>query len=242
MTGDQKRLNQMVLLRVREIRSPRVWAATLWNGVGNVSRSNDAIWGEVTSGCIAWLCWERRDWWHARSQRKIQMIYWSMRIHPKVAEELDIKSCRLTLKHLLFYSCYSVICIAKQQVTMIQLRRLPCPDFLIWYWIAFCSDYDITFLLPISPTSDPTDCTRTNPLYHWCYWVCLLCSTGGKYCTEPCSVLIGYIWNPIAVEAIFATMSSISSYSLPDSSSTSYIPDRHIEIEKYGSNGTSRTN
>jgi hypothetical protein len=90
------------------------------------------------------------------------MVHRSMRNDSRVADELYIKRVLLVLEDFLFFSLYSFSCIAKQVTTLKQLQ--PCLVLISSKPISvFLSCYDITFLLPISPTHDPACYTRTSP-------------------------------------------------------------------------------
>jgi len=68
--------------------------------------------------------------WCVRSWDEIRMVYRSMRNDSRVAEELYIKRVLLALEDFLFFSLYSVSCIAKQVTTLKQLQRLSNLDIL----------------------------------------------------------------------------------------------------------------
>jgi len=67
-------------------------------------------------------------WWSVRSWDDIQMVYRSMRDDSRVADELYIKRALLALVGFLFFSVYSFSCIAKQFMTLKQLRLQSRPD------------------------------------------------------------------------------------------------------------------
>jgi hypothetical protein len=58
------------------------------------------------------------------------MVHQSMRNDSRVADELYINRVLLALEDFLFFSLYSFSCIAKQVMTLKQLRLLSCLDFL----------------------------------------------------------------------------------------------------------------
>jgi len=83
------------------------------------------------------------------------MVHRSMGNDSRVADELYIKRVLMVLEDFLFFSLYSFSCIAKQVTTLKQLRLLSC-------LVSSCPDFEITLLLPISPTPDPARYTRTS--------------------------------------------------------------------------------
>jgi hypothetical protein len=86
-----------------------------------------------------------------------------MRDDSSVADKLYIKRVLLALEDFLFFSLYSVSCIAKQVTTLKQLRLLPSLDVLetnIQLLVLFSEK--ITFYLPILPTSDSAHYTGTS--------------------------------------------------------------------------------
>jgi hypothetical protein len=86
------------------------------------------------------------------------MVHQSMGNGSRVANELYIKRVLLALEVFLFFSLYSFSCIAKQVTTLKQLRLLSCLVLSLFPRDEHrVSDpaFEITFLLPISPTSDP---------------------------------------------------------------------------------------
>jgi len=90
------------------------------------------------------------------------MLHQSMRNDSMVADKLYIKRVLLALEDLFFFSLYSFCCRAKQGTTLKQFRLLSCLNSLemnIDPLVLFC---DITFLLPISFTTDHTRNTRTS--------------------------------------------------------------------------------
>jgi len=78
-----------------------------------------------------------------------------MRNGSKVADGLYIKRVLLALEDFHFFSLYMFPCIAKQVMTLKQLRLLSCLDFLETNLEHVVLSLDITLLLPISPTPDP---------------------------------------------------------------------------------------
>ena len=90
------------------------------------------------------------------------MVHRSMRDGSRVADELYIKRVLIVLEDFLFFSLYSFSCIAKQVTTLKQLRLLSCLDLLETNLEPLVLFYDITFVLPISPTPDPARYTRTS--------------------------------------------------------------------------------
>jgi hypothetical protein len=93
--------------------------------------------------------------WCVRSQDDIRIVHRSMRNGLKVADGLYFKIVLLALEDFLFFSLYSFSCIAKQVTTLKQLRLLSCPDFLETNIEPLVLFFDITLVLPISPTPDP---------------------------------------------------------------------------------------
>jgi len=70
------------------------------------------------------------------------MVHRSMGNDSRVADELYIKRVLMVLEDFLFFSLYSFSCIAKQVMTLKQLRLLSCH-------VSSCPDFEITLLLPI---------------------------------------------------------------------------------------------
>jgi hypothetical protein len=58
------------------------------------------------------------------------MVYQSVRNCRRVVDELYITRVLLAFEDILFFSLYSFFSIAKQVMTLKQLRLLSCPDFL----------------------------------------------------------------------------------------------------------------
>jgi hypothetical protein len=58
------------------------------------------------------------------------MVHWSMNSGSRVADELYIKRVLLVLENFLFLSLYTFSCIAKQVMTLKQLRLWFSLDFL----------------------------------------------------------------------------------------------------------------
>jgi len=85
------------------------------------------------------------------------MVHRSMRNGSRMADELYIKRVLMALEDFLFFSLYSFSCRAKQVATLKQLRLLSC--LVLSCLVLF---FDITLLLPISPTPDPARYTRTS--------------------------------------------------------------------------------
>jgi len=88
-----------------------------------------------------------------------------MRNGSRVADELYIKRVLMALEDFLFFSLYSFSCIAKQVMTLEQLRPLSCLDLLETNLERLVLFSDITFVLPISLTPDPARYKRAS-LYH----------------------------------------------------------------------------
>jgi hypothetical protein len=108
----------------------------------------------IWRGCID----KNMRWWCVRSRDKIQMVHWSIRNGSRVADELYIKRVLLALQDFLFFSLYSFSCIEKQVTTLKQLQLLSClvlssfsrNELRVCY-----PAFNITLLLPISPTPNP---------------------------------------------------------------------------------------
>jgi len=79
-----------------------------------------------------------------------------------------------------------VLLYSKASIKLIQLWLLSCPRFPQNQFRASFSDYDITWLLSISPMSDPAHYTRTCSLQHtWCWMYC-------QHCLTPCFDCVWY--------------------------------------------------
>jgi len=90
------------------------------------------------------------------------MVHRSMGDGSRVADELYIKRMLMVLEGFLFFSLYSFSCIAKQVMTLKQLRLLSCLDSFETNFERLVLFSDIIFVLPISPTPDPVRYTRTS--------------------------------------------------------------------------------
>jgi len=85
-------------------------------------------WTEVLRRRTMWRgCFDKEmRWWCVRSWDEIRMVHRSMRNGSRVADKLYIKTVLLALEDFLFFSLYSFSCIAKQVMTLKQLRLLSC--------------------------------------------------------------------------------------------------------------------
>jgi hypothetical protein len=82
-----------------------------------------------------------------------------MRNGSRVADEVYIQRVLLVLQGFLFFSLYSFSCIAKQVMTLKKFLLFSCLEFLETDLEPLVLISDITFKLPISPTSDPAHYT-----------------------------------------------------------------------------------
>ena len=177
ITGDVKRngvgesWKEVVLRNGKDVEGCGEHVKTPQDGGGIISYKNQVAWNVVTSDDMAWFCWQELCWWCTQSLKTIRMVQCIIRDDSRVAYELCVKTCFLVLEDFLFFSLYSIACIARQGTTLTELRLLFCLypskqtlSTFVWFTISH-------YLLPISPMPDPANYRNTQYSIVWDTWI-----------------------------------------------------------------------
>jgi len=177
---------ELVLWKWGDVDRPGNGVRTLSDGGGIMYYDKEVGWGVETSDDVAWLY----RLWVVLVVCKIMGRYSNgTSEHEKWFEggrRSVYKERLLGVGGFPFLLSLLILLYSKASMTLNQLWLLSCLDHLITNFETLCSDYDITLLLPISPTSNPDCYAGTSPSKHNWYW--MYC----QHCLTRCFDLVWY--------------------------------------------------